>query len=77
MSIARGKTLPSVSKPSARKNCMPPTRITGRKISATITMPSPPSHCRMPRHRFTPRGKSSSPENTVVPVVVMPDTASK
>ena len=76
MSAARGSTLPIVSKPSVLKNCMPPTRITGRKIIATKAIPRPPIQLSMPRHRLIPGGRSSSPTITVDPVVVMPETAS-
>src|SRR6056297_3835270 len=73
MSMVRGSALPNVSNPSERKNCIPPTRISGRNTSATMTIPRPPSHCRMPRHSKSPLGRSSSPAITVVPVVVTPD----
>lgn len=77
MSVARGSTLPRVSNPSVRKNCMPPTRITGRKIMAMKAMPSPPSQLSMPRQSVTPGGSASTPTKTDEPVVVIPDTASK
>ena len=65
--------MPSVSKPSDRKNCMPPTFITGRKTIATTTIPRPPAQCRIARHRWMPRASESSCGRTVVPVVVKPD----
>ena len=77
MSSARGSSLPKVSNPSVRKNCMPPTRITGRKIIATKAIPSPPSQFSIPRQRFMPTGRSSRPVIIVAPVVVIPLTASK
>ena len=40
-------------------------------------IPMPPSHCSNPRQSNSPRGMASSPENTVDPVVVNPDIASK
>jgi hypothetical protein len=74
MSVARGSALPKVSNPSVRKNCMPPTRMIGRKIIAMKAMPSPPVQFSIPRHRFMPTGCASSPTMTEAPVVVMPDT---
>ncbi len=76
MSVARGSTFPKVSNPSVRKNCIPPTRITGRKIIAMKAMPSPPSQFSIPRQSVTPAGRSSTPTKTDAPVVVIPDTAS-
>ena len=40
-------------------------------------IPRPPNQFSIPRQRFTPAGRSSSPGKTEDPVVVMPDTASK
>jgi len=77
ISAARGSTLPMVSKASERKICMPPMRSSGRKAIDTTMMPMPPIHCRMPRQRRNPFGMWSSPVNTVEPVVVSPDIASK
>ena len=77
MAVARGRILPIVSNASERKICIPPTRSSGRNTIATTMIPIPPSHCRMPRHSSRPRGISSSPLNTVDPVVVIPDIASK
>ena len=77
ISVARGRILPIVSKASDRKICIPPTRSSGRKTIATTMIPMPPSHCNNPRHKSRPLGKSSNPENTVEPVVVRPDIASK
>ena len=37
----------------------------------------PPSHCIIERHSSSDRGRASSPERTVAPVVVKPDTDSK
>ena len=48
-------------------------RMTGRKISATTMIPSPPSHCSIERHSSRPGGILSNPTSTVVPVVVRPD----
>jgi len=56
---------------------MPPTRSMGSTVRAMMMMPSPPSHCRMPRHSRMPGGAVSRPTITVAPVVVMPDMASK
>ncbi len=56
---------------------MPPIRIIGRKTMATMTMPTPPNHCRSARQSSIPLGASSRPEKTVAPVVVSPDIASK
>ncbi len=56
---------------------MPPTPSSGRNTIATTTIPTPPNHCSMPRHKSTPCDMSSSPTITVDPVVVMPDIASK
>ena len=74
---ARGRTLPAVSNASVRKICMPPTRSSGRNTIATTMMPTPPNHCSIERQTRTPRGRVSSPLNTVDPVVVRPDIASK
>ena len=40
-------------------------------------IPTPPSHCSIPRQSLIPSGSASSPLNTVAPVVVSPDIASK
>ncbi len=44
---------------------------------ATTMMPMPPNHCSIERQSSSPSGSASSPENTVEPVVVIPDIASK
>ena len=44
---------------------------------ATTMMPMPPIHCSSPRQSSRPWGSSSSRVNTVAPVVVRPDMASK
>jgi len=75
--VARGRIFPNVSKDSARKICIPPTRSSGKKTIATTMIPMPPSHCRIPRQSKIPRGISSRPVITVAPVVVRPDIASK
>ena len=69
-------TLPIVSNPSERKNCIPPTRITGRNTIATTTIPSPPDHCSSPRQRCTPSLSAPSSGKAVAPVVLRPDIAS-
>ena len=56
---------------------MPPTPIIGITAMAITTMPSPPNHCKMPRHSKMPGGTESRPVMTVEPVVVMPLMASK
>ena len=66
-----------MSKASERKICIPPTRSSGRNTIATTMIPIPPSHCSIPRQRLIPLGNASNPENTVDPVVVSPDIASK
>ena len=73
ISPARGNTFPMVSKASERKICMPPTRSSGRNAMATTTIPIPPNHCVIDRHRRMPSGRCSSPTKTVPPVVVKPD----
>lgn len=40
-------------------------------------MPMPPIHCMKVRQMLTDRGSESSPDSTVAPVVVSPETASK
>ena len=66
-----------VSNASARKICIPPTLSSGRNTIATTIIPIPPNHCKIPLHKRIPFGRSSSPDKTVEPVVVTPDTASK
>lgn len=43
---------------------------------AMKAIPRPPSQFSIPRQRFVPAGRWSSPTITVEPVVVMPETAS-
>ena len=56
---------------------MPPTRSVGRNAIATTTMPTPPNHCSIARQRCVPAGRLSGSVKTLLPVVVMPDIASK
>jgi len=77
ISVARGKIFHIVSKDSARKSCILPTRNSGKKTIATTMIPMPPNQFRSPRHNSRPRGKSSNPLITVDPVVVRPEVASK
>ena len=56
---------------------MPPTLSSGKNTIATTMIPTPPSHCRIPRQSKIPLGRSSRPDSTVEPVVVSPDIASK
>ena len=56
---------------------MPPTPSIGRMATASTMMPMPPSQLSKWRHRLMERGRNSSPESTVPPVVVKPDAASK
>ena len=45
--------------------------------TASTMMPMPPSQLSKWRHRLIERGRYSSPDSTVPPVVVKPDAASK
>ena len=65
-----------MSKPSAPKNFIPPTRRNGKNTIATKAMPRPPNQFSMPRQSTKPGGKVSSFGTTETPVVVIPETAS-
>ncbi len=45
--------------------------------TASTMIPMPPSQLSKCRHRLMERGRNSSPESTVPPVVVKPEAASK
>src|SRR5208282_1128927 len=49
----------------------------GRMATASTMIPMPPIQERRCRHKLMDRGRYSSPDNTVPPVVVSPDAASK
>ena len=44
---------------------------------ASTMIPMPPSQCVTERHKRIPSGSASTSANTVAPVVVKPDIASK
>ena len=75
--VARGNIFSGVSKASALNNCMPPICSIGKTDTAITIIPSPPSHCRMPRQSNMPGGMKSKPVITVAPVVVSPEIDSK
>ena len=79
VSVIRGVSLASFTGPaaSALNSWLPPTPSKGNTATARIRIPIPPTHCRKVRHTFMDTGSVSSPVNTVEPVVVRPDTASK
>ncbi len=56
---------------------MPPTPKYGRIAITSTMMPMPPSQCVSDRQKSTPWGRDSTSANTVAPVVVKPDIASK
>ena len=56
---------------------MPPTPSMGRIATANTMMPMPPSQLKRWRHKLMDRGRNSSPDKTVAPVVVKPEAASK
>jgi hypothetical protein len=49
----------------------------GRMATASTMIPMPPSQLSKWRHKLMDRGRNSSPDSTVPPVVVSPDAASK
>ena len=75
----RGVSLVSLIGPaaSARNSWLPPTPSSGSRATAKIKIPIPPIHCKKVRHILSDTGNASSPESTVAPVVVSPETASK
>src|SRR3546814_8177895 len=72
----RANGLSLVSEDSSLKTDMPPTFRKGRMNMPRATIPMPPSQQRTERQSRMPRGWTSSPEITVEPVVVIPETDS-
>jgi len=62
---------------SALNICRPPMPSSGRMATASTIRPMPPSQTIMPRQRLIDGGSVSRLDNTVAPVVVRPDMASK
>ena len=75
----RGVSFVSFMQPglSALKSWLPPTPSSGRIATARTMMPMPPIHTRSDLQMLTDGSRPSSPESTVAPDVVMPETASK
>ena len=74
---ALGNTFSDESEDSVWNNCIPPTFKIGKKAIAITTIPIPPSHCNSERHIKIPWDNESRFDNTVDPVVVIPDIDSK
>ena len=62
---------------SALISLNPPTPKIGIKATVRTTIPIPPSQCIWHRQRFIERGKISTSEKIVAPVVENPETLSK
>ena len=79
VSVTRGVMPASLTGPgtSAFISWRPPTPSIGRMATASTMMPRPPIQCSSVRHRLSEGGSLSSPESTVAPVAVSPETASK
>ena len=73
---ALGSIFSPISELSRRKSCIPPIFSMGKTAIAVTTIPMPPIHWRIDLHISIPLGISSSPSNTVDPVVVIPEVAS-
>jgi hypothetical protein len=62
---------------SALNSWRPPTPSIGSTATTSTITPMPPIQCISVRQTLIEGGRSSSPESTVAPVAVSPDTASK
>ncbi len=62
---------------SALNSCRPPTPSIGNTATTSTITPMPPIQCISVRQILMEAGSSSSPDSTVAPVAVRPETASK
>jgi hypothetical protein len=79
VSVSRGVIFESFIGPgvSALSMLRPPKPSSGRIATARTTTPRPPIQCMKVRQKLIDSGRWSSPESTVAPVAVSPETASK
>ena len=62
---------------SALNSCRPPTPSIGSTATTSTITPIPPIQCIWVRQMLIEGGRPSSPDSTVAPVAVRPETASK